>query len=52
MRNSFKKVCVTGLTLSGMRNIYAGAFSGCSSLTELICGKDVELSADVGSSEI
>lgn len=33
---------------SGLRKIYAGAFSGCLRLTELICGKDVEISADAG----
>lgn len=33
---------------SGVKKIYGGAFSGCSQLTELVCGKDVEISPDAG----
>ena len=40
-RNLRRVVCGTG-----MKKIYAEAFSGCTGLTELICGKDVEISAD------
>ena len=29
---------------SGLRKIYAGAFSGCTRLTEVICGKETEIS--------
>ena len=40
-RNLRKVVCG-----SGLKKIYAGAFSGCTSLTELIVGKEVEISDD------
>lgn len=42
-RNLRKVVCG-----SGTRKICKGAFSGCSRLTELICGKDVEISEESG----
>ena len=40
-RNLRKVVCG-----SGLKKIYGGAFSGCTRLTELICGKNVEISDD------
>ena len=40
-RNLRRVVCGSGMT-----KIYGGAFSGCTLMTELICGKNVEISDD------